>query len=1535
MKKQFVKLTAFLSAALGLLLLAACANPFAPSSGRKEGAGGKGLVRVGTGAGAARTALPGAVFDHYAYSFSRDGGADQTPAPVTEGGFEFELESGNWTVTVNAYAEAGEESLAATGSENFTVSPGEETEVVVKLRPVLSAGVGTLSYTLSFPAGAEVMYFTLTRLGDDTAEDLIAGAEKNGENIRGEKPVNAGYYLVSALLQKDYVTAGRREVAHIYQNMTTGLSFAFDVNDFTATLVTSNADSGPGSLRDAVANTAANGAIVVRLPESNRVITLNSTLAIDKSLDLFGNGAVITQSGLDGPLVTISDSIVTINRVHFKGGRTTGSGNGGAINNNGAMLTLESCIFSDNQIIGGISNGGAIYTAGGGASLTVLGSLFYENHAASGGAIYKVGGTVILAGNIFWGNTAYSYAVANSGINSQGFNISDTPSGTFSNQSGWNFVNGDKQLGSLPFVTGSFKPFAGGGADGIISARPTGYPALDFYGVPIPASNASAGAVQTNAGGYFLDYAEEGPGAVTLSVGSPDEDGLYGGSVTFTAEASPGKHFLYWRVNEAALSDQPTPAELILLMDGHKTVRGVFGAIWDVTDENSLQEALTGAADGDIMRLQAGLTITLAAPLPQITSSITIEGNGATLTQSGFSENSSSQFLYINSAAAEVNISRLHLKGGRATNNGAAIYNAGKLTLESCIFSDNRTSSTSAFGGAIYTTGSTASLTVLGSAFYGNAAGTSGGKGGAIYRDGGALALTGNVFWGNTASAAPVVYHNGGATTGGYNVSDRASGYADDAASSGWTFASGDVQGISPPLNTADFKPFSNGAAYQAITARPEGYPAVDFYGVSIPSSNAMSGAAQDTIVTSGYYLNYAAQGSGTVTPSGSQDAYGFYTGSVTLAATGTNLTFRHWIVNGEIQGTQATPNEIAVIMDCHKIVRATLVREVTDSGNAGAGTLRQAIQDSVDGDVIVLPSGGTITLSGGTPEITTSVTIEGNGATLTNSGRILNITSSAAEVSISRLHFKGGRTENNGAAINSTGTLTLESCIFSNNVTSGTTAFGGAIYIDSVGNTTISGCTFFKNTAGTTNGYGGAISKTGSGSLTLTGNLFWGNTANNQPVVQGPVVSKGYNVSDRAQGWTFVAGDALAPTLPLDPGDFKPFSNGAAYQTITARPEGYPTVDFYGVSVPSSNAMSGAVQTSMTPTGYYLDYAAEGPGQITVKTGSGSDGFYTTNVTLEATHNVNGVFKRWIVDGQEQDPQSPANELTLVMDDHKIVRAVFGVALVVNNGGDNFSSPGAGTLRWAVNNAEAGDTISINAGLTIIIDSAITINKNLIIEGNSATLTGSNTQLLSIASTSAEVNISRLLFKGARSATNNGAAINNTGTLTLESCIFYDNQMTSTSGSGGAIYTSGTALTVLGCTFSGNAAGTSSGRGGAINRSSGTVSLTGNIFAGNTARYSNVVGGGAGSTSNGYNVTDMVSGNSATSTTATGWLFSDNPPDVTRTGVTFADAGSGDFTPSSVTGLPVIPSLPAGFPTTYFDGTPRGSNSTPGAMPE
>jgi adhesin HecA-like repeat protein len=1341
----------------------------------------------------------------------------------------------------------------------------------------------------------------------------------------------------------------------------------------TVWTVTSPANSGAGSLYQALTDASDGELISISLPPGQTTITLTTALPqITKSLTIEGNGATLTQSGFTASAtsqllyISSATAVVSISRLHFTGGRGI---NAGAAIYNAGILTLESCIFSGNQTT---MNGGAVYTTGAASALTIAGCTFYGNAAGAssgwGGAVYKASGALTLTGNLFWGNTASGYPVVyGSPVVSGGFNVSDKPGGTGSTASNWTFVTGDKQVTALPLVPGSFKPFGGSdGAAGVLTARPANYPSTDFYGISISDNNAAAGAVQTTVTGFKLEYSPVGLGTVALTSGTVDSDGLTSDtSVTLTATAAgSGTNFARWVVNETTHPE--TSAVLNLTMDGHKTVKAVFVTVWPVTSPadsgaGSLRQALTEASDGDTIVL-AGQTITLETPLDPVNKSLAILGNGATLTQTGFTASTASQLLYIGSATADVSVSRLHFKGGRVTNPGGAIYNAGNLTLESCIFSDNQATLAGAgYGGAVYTTGTNSALTVTGCTFYGNKATGTSSRGGAVYKASGALTLAGNIFWDNTAAAYPVLYTAGTTPVAkGFNVSDKPGGTGTEQ--SGWAFATGaapDTQAPALPVHPSDFKPLSNGAAYQSISAKPEGYPGFDFYGVSIPDINAMVGAVQTAIITSGYMLDSAPQGGGVVNvSSGTPDGYGFYSGSVTLTATDGLGVFQYWTVNGERQPDQSPPTELTLAMDGPKTVRAVFVTAwtVNSAGNDGAGSLRDALERAQDGDTIVL-AGQTITLETPLDPINKSLTILGNGATLTQSGftastasQLLYIGSATAEVSINRLHFKGGRVTNQGGAIYNAGNLTLESCIFSDNQATLVGGYGGAVYTTGTGSAlTVTGCTFYGNKATGTSSWGGAVYKA-SGTLTLAGNIFWGNTAATYPVLYTAgttPVTKGFNVSDQPggtgtvqSGWTFAGTDTQGSGLPVYPSNFKPLSSGAAYQRISSKPDGYPAFDFYGDPIPASNAMAGAVQAAIVTLGYMLDYAAQGGGTVSVTSGTPDGyGFYSGSVTLTATDGDGGTFQYWTLNGERQPDQTTPNVLSLSMDGHKTVRAVFATTWTVTSTADS----GVGTLRQAINDAAVGESIILPAGQTITLTAMLTVNKSLVIEGNGATLTqsglttGAINQLLSITGATTTVRISRLHFTGGRSK-DYGSAIRNAGILTLESCIFSDNvtDYGSSYSFGGAIATTAGSLTVLGCTFTENSSLPGNSQGAAIFRNGGTLSLTGNIFAGNiagsaesTTSYPVVYGGNSNTTTGGYNVSDKATG---TSSGTSGWTFNTDPADVTLTDVTFDT----DFKPSSTSnGLPVIPDLPAGFPATYFNGADRGSNSTPGAMPK
>ncbi|MCL2443998.1 MAG: right-handed parallel beta-helix repeat-containing protein, partial [Treponema sp.] len=298
------------------------------------------------------------------------------------------------------------------------------------------------------------------------------------------------------------------------------------------------------------------------------------------------------------------------------------------------------------------------------------------------------------------------------------------------------------------------------------------------------------------------------------------------------------------------------------------------------------------------------------------------------------------------------------------------------------------------------------------------------------------------------------------------------------------------------------------------------------------------------------------------------------------------------WTINGApslwLAERQINDAENAYLIQTEFAYRVTNPASDEDT----QGTLRHALKithTNVSRIIFdnVEPGETTLTLATELPPIDKSLTIEGNGITLTRSWtvytniitqQLIRITSSTATVKISRVHFNNGRATNDGAAIYSSGNITLESCIFSGNQTSVANAWGAAVY-NSGGKMTVKGCTFYNNTFtgnAVTTGIGGAIySINSTASLILSGNLFYGNaggSSNGFSVVRianGTVTSEGYNVvdvdfgtaSNRSGFNAHINGtDKYVTTVPISPYDAKLRTGGGAQGVITTLPPGYPT---------------------------------------------------------------------------------------------------------------------------------------------------------------------------------------------------------------------------------------------------------------------------------------------------------------------------------------------------------------------------------------
>jgi hypothetical protein len=177
------------------------------------------------------------------------------------------------------------------------------------------------------------------------------------------------------------------------------LSLFTTVAGFAATqTVTNHDDSGPGSLRDAIANAAPGDTIAFELPAPDTITLTTDELLIDKDLTITGPGAdllTVARSSASGtPAFRIFDVVegaITINGLTISNGNYGGiagpPSGGGLYMHSFSQLIVSGCHFINNQA----TFGGGFYSDGqGGAHL--LSCTFTGNAAPSGagGAIYAL-----------------------------------------------------------------------------------------------------------------------------------------------------------------------------------------------------------------------------------------------------------------------------------------------------------------------------------------------------------------------------------------------------------------------------------------------------------------------------------------------------------------------------------------------------------------------------------------------------------------------------------------------------------------------------------------------------------------------------------------------------------------------------------------------------------------------------------------------------------------------------------------------------------------------------------------------------------------------------------------------------------------------------------------------------------------------------------------------------------------------------------------------------------------------------------------
>lgn len=150
--------------------------------------------------------------------------------------------------------------------------------------------------------------------------------------------------------------------------------------------VTDTADSGPGTLRQVIADAPDGAQIHMHDSIHGQTITLLDWISVKTSVMIHGgpSGNEVTISGgnATGMLEIHTALPVRLRSLHFVDGR---GGWAGAIRNLWGNLNIQACTFSDCQ---GTLRGGAITTGG---KLLVQGCHFAGCRADTGGAVYATG----------------------------------------------------------------------------------------------------------------------------------------------------------------------------------------------------------------------------------------------------------------------------------------------------------------------------------------------------------------------------------------------------------------------------------------------------------------------------------------------------------------------------------------------------------------------------------------------------------------------------------------------------------------------------------------------------------------------------------------------------------------------------------------------------------------------------------------------------------------------------------------------------------------------------------------------------------------------------------------------------------------------------------------------------------------------------------------------------------------------------------------------------------------------------------------
>ncbi len=491
-----------------------------------------------------------------------------------------------------------------------------------------------------------------------------------------------------------------------------GASAESGVCEFPDQIFAANTDTAVGNCP------AGNGADVIFLV---RDVTLSQQLPpITSEITIEGNGYTLSGAGsfrlldVDGGLLTIRDT-------------TLADGNasdGGAIRlRNGARVSATNVIFRNNEA----TQGGAIATASDDVWLEVERGSFIGNWAATaGGAVFAGGGTVHIASSAFQDNAAAVFGGALYGERGSVSVSNSTLTGNEANEGGGIHINGaDATLTHLTVMNSRARQVVGAGLskragslhlrNSIVAGSGSGD---DCFGdLDESRGNFSQdGTCSTPAGGDpLLGELVGTPAFHPLTDASPAHGAADPAFCLATDQlGNPRAHCDIGAI-ESERANNFSVAEKERLPDGCTLADQIIAANTDAPAGDC--PAGSGA---DTISLSENLA--LIAPLPPISSEVTIDGKGHIIS-------GDNRFRIFEIAGGSAVIKNLTLiKGSSLRADGGAVYahSASELLISNMTFVNNRAKS----GGAVAVSGG--KVGIYNSNFFDNSAED---KGGAIWFD--------------------------------------------------------------------------------------------------------------------------------------------------------------------------------------------------------------------------------------------------------------------------------------------------------------------------------------------------------------------------------------------------------------------------------------------------------------------------------------------------------------------------------------------------------------------------------------------------------------------------------------------------------------------------------------------------------------------------------------------------------------------------------------------------------------------------------